>query len=182
MLNLKHLWEIIRSKEGEIVKKTLKKILICILIILIINNFLIYDCSFAATAQTQADSAIGKFLGDLLESVIGLLTYPYRIIALTVGYAVDSLTAGIAYSQGTADAKGTIKPKLSQNQITPFDILFNHVALVDVNFFNITNQDTVIMNIRKSVAQWFYVMRTIAFNTIMYSYICWNKNGYINCS
>ena len=143
-------------------KKTLKKILICILIILIINNFLIYDCSFAATAQTQADSAIGKFLGDLLESVIGLLTYPYRIIALTVGYAVDSLTAGIAYSQGTADAKGTIKPKLSQNQITPFDILFNHVALVDVNFFNITNQDTVIMNIRKSVAQWFYVMRTIA--------------------
>lgn len=131
-------------------KKTLKKLLICILIVFVINNFLITGWSYAG------------FIEDFTGSVVTLLTYPFRIIALSIGIAVDGLTAGIAYSQGTSNSNGKIDLNKTKSTITPFDILFNKVALVDINFFNIPNGSSMIRTIRTSIAGWYYVMRNIA--------------------
>lgn len=138
-------------------KKTLKKLLVCILIILIINNFFISNISFAA-------DSFEDWLVDLLGSVVGLLTYPIRIVAIGCGYAIDTLTKGVAESQGSVDANGNIVEGtfINNGMITPFDIFFNKIALIDVNFFNIQNDGSIISNIRTSIAGWYYVMRTIA--------------------
>ena len=61
-------------------KKTLKKLLICILIALIINNFFFNNISFAA------DDPFGEWLADMLGAVVGLLTWPIRMVALACAW------------------------------------------------------------------------------------------------
>lgn len=143
-------------------KKTLKKLLICILIILIINNFFISNISFAA-------DSFGEWITDILGSVVGLLTFPIRIVAIGCGYAIDTLTRNVAESQGCIDANGNIVDGtfINVEMITPFDIFFNKIALIDVNFFNILNDGSIISNIRNSIAGWYYVMRMIAASILL---------------
>lgn len=138
-------------------KKTLKKLLVCILILLIINNFFISNISFAASGPEE-------WLADMLGTVVGLLTWPIRLVAIGCGMAIEAVTKEVAYSQGSVDANGNIVPGtfLNDGMITPFDIFFNKIALIDVNFFNILNDGTIISNIRNSIAGWYYVMRMIA--------------------
>ena len=139
-------------------KKTLKRLLICILIFLMINNFFMTNITYAAS-----DSAFEDWLTDILGTVVGLLTWPVRIVALGCGWAIDTLTRNVAYSQGSV-VNGVIEPDtfINDGMITPFDIFFNKIALLDVNFFNISTKSTIINNIRNSIAGWYYVMRMIA--------------------
>lgn len=142
------------------IKKNLKKILVCILICFVINNFFISNLAFADDAKD--DNAFADWLEGILGAVIGLLTYPIRLIAVGIGFAIEIVTTLVAYTEGTIDSSGNIDPDGSKDIITPFDILFNKVAIVDIDFFDIKDDDTVIYNIRRSVAGWYYVMRMIA--------------------
>lgn len=146
-------------------KKTLKKFLICIMLVVIMTNFVVSNYSFAD------DDPNTGILEEFLGSVVGLLTLPIRIIAIAIGNAVDGLTEGVAYSQGALDENGNLitNPDSSggsdfwnSDPITPFDIFFNRVAIIDVNFFNIKNDGTLVSTIRNSVAGWYYAMRNIA--------------------
>ncbi len=146
-------------------KKTLRKLLICILIILIINNFFLSNISFA-------DDGFGEWLEDMLGAVVGLLTWPVRIIALACAWAIDGLTTSIALLEGYVDPQGNIVTNNPYGEdefstLTPFHILFNKVALLDVNFFNILDNGSVVSNIRNSIAGWYYVMRMIAASILL---------------
>lgn len=142
-------------------KKTLKKLLICILIVLILNNFFFNNISFAA------DDPFGEWLADMLGAVVGLLTWPVRMIALACAWAIDGVTTNIALLEGYVDQDGNIvetNPYGADefDTLTPFHILFNKIALLDVNFFNILDNGSVVSSIRNSIAGWYYVMRMIA--------------------
>lgn len=142
-------------------KKTLKKLLICILIVLVINNFFFNNISFAA------DDAFGEWLADMLGAVVGLLTWPIRMVALACAWAIDGVTTNIALLEGYVDESGNIVETNPYGAdefktLTPFHILFNKIALLDVNFFNILDNGSVVSNIRNSIAGWYYVMRMIA--------------------
>ena len=141
-------------------RRVFKRLLICILICLIINNFFLSGISFAADGR----SVVGKTLSMLLGTFVGVLTWPLRVIALAIGFAMDVLTAQLAYSQGAIDANGNIVADtiLENNRITPYDILFNKIAIIDINFFNIPNDGSIISTMRMSIAGWYYVMRNIA--------------------
>ncbi len=137
-------------------KKVLKKVLIIFLVILILNNFLISG----VRAEDPAEMAdpFEEWLSGLIGSVIGLLTYPIRIVALAAGYAMNALTAGVAYIEGTTDGAGSVDMSI----ITPFDIFFNKVQIVDINFFDIGTEDTIVNKIRTGIASWYYVLRLLA--------------------
>lgn len=87
-------------------KKTLSKILIIILIILTLNNFFISNISFAANVGEftyyDGNNKIFDFLKEALEDVlgkvIGILTIPFKLGALAAGFAINGLTAAVAYS------------------------------------------------------------------------------------
>lgn len=83
---------------------------------------------------------------------------------LHYGWGIDVLTREVAYSQGGVDEAGNIVDGslISSEMITPFDIFFNKIAILDVNFFNLMDDGSVIANIRNSVAAWYYVMRLVA--------------------
>ena len=56
--------------------------------------------------------------------------------------------------------------------LSPFDILFNKVKVVDINFFDITDatgteEGAIVNKIRKGVAKWYYAMRNIAASILL---------------
>ncbi len=129
---------------------------------MIVNNSILPNTSYAANEEQETD-ALGSFITNMLGVVVGLLTWPLRIIALAVGWAVNAVTSVIAYSEGAVDPNGNFITPTS-SIITPFEILFNKIALVDINFFNFGNvSDTsIIFKIRTTIAAWYYIMRNIA--------------------
>ncbi len=137
-------------------KKVLKKVLVIFLVILILNNFLVSGVR-ASNPDDMPDS-FGEWLSGLIGSVIGLLTYPIRIVALAAGYAMNALTAGVAYIEGTTDGADFADTSI----ITPFDIFFNKVKIVDINFFDIGTEDNIVNKIRTGIASWYYVLRLLA--------------------
>ena len=96
----------------------------------------------------------------MLTSVIALLTLPIRAVAIACGLAINVLTAGLAYMEGTTDGSAI------SAFITPFDILFNKVQLFDINFFDIktsgTEAESLVNQIRLGVAGWYYALRSIS--------------------
>ena len=138
--------------------KTLKRILVTTLLIVMLNNFIFSNISFVYAEDDEAD--MKRVMGPIVSSVVGLLTLPIRLIAVFIGNAINRVTALVAYSQYPEDGTNDSDGKAST--INPFDILFNKVQLVDINFFHIDNSKTIVNTIRKGVASWYYVMRLIA--------------------
>lgn len=149
-------------------KKVLKRVLICILILFILNNFFIsnltLNVSYAATFNDNV-SALEK----LFSTVVGLLTWPIRLVAMGVGLAVDKLMSAVAYIEGggSGGSNGVFNATL-----TPFDVLFNTdslndqnkgIPLLNANFFRMPSDTTSIMyKFRSAIAIWYYALRTIA--------------------
>lgn len=147
------------------VKDIFSKLLISILIVLILSNSILSTPAYASTLGELADAAddlINDFISATLGTIVGLFINPFATVAEALAFAADGLIAGIAYSQGSIDENGNIDVHDRPMSITPFDIFFNKVALLDVNFFNIPNDDSMISNIRISIAGWYYVMRNLA--------------------
>lgn len=140
-------------------KKMLKKLLISLIIVVLISNT--FGNNIVLAANENIFTVLGDWLNVAVGSVVGLLTYPFRILALGLSYGLDTLTASIAYSQGTVE-NGKFNFHGGSETITPFDIFFNKIALVDINFFNIPSEDSIVKNMRLAIAGWYYVMRNIA--------------------
>ena len=137
-----------------------KRTLVLILIFFTVYNFILGSVSKVYAADGFFKEA-GKVLGKILNTVVGVLTWLPRILAVATIFAFDELTAKIAYIEGTGD--GSSAGIL--DVITPYDIFFNNVKLIDINFFDFkttAGQDSMVYTLRKAVATWYYVMRNIA--------------------
>ncbi len=134
--------------------KTLKKILVLILIVLLLNNFIISNVVYAA-----GESEVEKFLTKMLGTVVGWFTYPIRLVAIGLAHGMQSLTASVAYCDTPSTDGGSAQ---DTSTISPYDILFNKVGMLDINFFDVTNEDTIVMTIRRGVATWYNAMRLVA--------------------
>lgn len=132
--------------------RVLKRILVIIMIITILNNFAITP----VVKANETLDAIGETITGFFLSFLGLLTLPARAIALGVGYAINALTATVAYIEGATD------PTIKTYTITPFDIFFNKVKILDINFFEIGNDVNIVNTIRTGIAAWYYALRLIA--------------------
>lgn len=138
------------------VKRTLKRILVCILIILILNNFFITNISNAVTSAGET------LLVDLLGSVIGIFSKIPSLIALGLSVGLQWLIGHVAYVEGgVIGIDGSIADP-GTFIVTPFHIFFNKIAILDINFFTVTTDSDVITEIRSGIAAWYYIMRNIA--------------------
>ncbi len=158
-------------------KKTLKKLMIIMIIIMIIFNATILSNSrvyATGSTTTGVDSNVqddedGNIVEDLLkgllESVVGLLSLVFRIPAMAFAWAINKVTAAVAYAEGTTFDAGSI----DTGTITPFEIFFNKIQLIDINFldFNHLPTDSVVYKIRESVSMWYYIMRIIALSILL---------------
>lgn len=144
-------------------KRVFEKLLIALLIIMMLTNFITVRPIYATTDEKKADFIDG--LVGLLGGLVGILTLPERITAITVADAMNSLTAVIAYVDNEDSTK--TKDTLGIPIITPYEILFNKVKIIEINFFDITDASgndagALVNKVRKGVAGWYYAMRNIA--------------------
>ncbi len=136
-------------------KSAMKKVLIMTIIILLLNNFIFGTC-YANDYHVETTDDIVDFLTGGIGILVAVLTLPLRLVAMGAGWAVNTLTARIAYVDKATQGNSV------EDSITPFDIFFNKVKIFDINFFDIKDDGSIISQVRASVASWYYVMRTIA--------------------
>ncbi len=142
-----------------------KRILIILLIFMTFYNF-IFSIEFSVSnatndtnttgSQSQSD-ALGTAIEEGLGTVVGLFTWIPRLGAVALANGIDKLIKNIAYIDGAT--KGNSEAKY----ITPFDIFFNKIEILSVDFFNFNiSKDTISYKVREGVARWYYVMLSVA--------------------
>lgn len=104
----------------------------------------------------------------ILDGLVGIFTYFEKVKVVIVGGVFQFLATVVGESAGTVNNGGTF------SVITPGDILFNRLAITDINFFNLStfgpasNQknlpgnDNPIKLLKQSVANWYMTLRTMA--------------------
>ena len=75
---------------------------------------------------SKDDSSI---TGKVVDGVIGVLTLGIRIFVVVIGSGAQLLISTTANSAGSLDDSKTV------NMVTPDQILFNRLAITDINFF-----------------------------------------------
>ncbi len=131
----------------------LKRIICLILITIVLVNISLPNTSYATTIVDPLNN-IGS---SLLDGVFGFLTYPWKLYLLVPGLVAELVLTEIS-SVGSGDAQ----------IITLEKILFNEVALTDINIFSndtTTNGSGIsgsLQEIRKGVASWYYAFRNLA--------------------
>lgn len=144
-------------------KKKLRRMLICILIVFVLNNFLIssFSGNMSSVYAASVGDVVSSEINKMFSTVVGLLTWPIRLVALSIGLAVDKLMAGVAYIENGSG--GVLDDSIFSATLTPFDILSGKIVLLDINFFEIgSNTDSILYKFRTSIAVWYYAMRNIA--------------------
>ena len=134
----------------KIKKKIIISILLCIGIILCTQSSV-----YAAGGTVQATiSWVIDFILKLAGSVVGIFTWPLRLLVLAVSLAIQSLMSVLGMLSG--GTQGVI--------LTPFKILFNKVEVIKIDFFDYTSSGTsdFIRVFRQNIAMWYYVLRFIA--------------------
>ena len=107
-----------------------------------------------------------------MDTILGFLTYLYKLVFLVPGLIVNSILTQIAVVGQQVNGITEIPI------VTLEDILFNRVALVDVNIFSPTQTATgmtvsgTITQIRVNIAGWYVAFRnlalTVSFATLVY--------------
>jgi len=149
-------------------KKTLKKLIVCILVFLTILNFMSSSHLYAQTGtvttndddlkQSIGGSAVDSIIG-LLGGLIGLLTWPARLFGVIAGVLIQSLMSGVAIA--ISDGATSI------GMLTPSDIFFNKLIITDINFLQINTGSSTINTIRGMIAAWYYVCRLLALTILL---------------
>lgn len=116
----------------------------------------------------QASKALSEnFGGTIIDGIVGVMTILFRLQAMLLGFALQALTTLTANSAGTMENGKVV------NLVTPDQILFNRIAITDINFFQtdrfgtnnqgiLSGANNPIKAIRQSIASWYYALRTIS--------------------
>lgn len=101
------------------------------------------------------------------DGLLGIFTYLERLKVVIIGGVFQFLGTVVATSAGTTGSDNILL-------ITPEDILFNRLAITDINFFNLTSfgsgdhvkqlsgTDNPIRLLKENVASWYMTIRTIS--------------------
>lgn len=140
-------------------KKVLRKLLVCILIAIIVINFI--SVVNGSNVYAADEWSPGATLLNICTGLIGLLLYPVTLLPTAIFIGLSDIVGAIAkLSIGDIASYGGIA--VDWVILTPFHILFNKIPLVDINFFNLTGVSGTILSFRQAVAGWYYTMRLIA--------------------
>lgn len=149
------------------IRESLKKMLICILVFILLFNFLIASVSFAdtegnvvtSTSVEEHEAKQNNRVEEAGSGLSGILLMVIRLIMYIPAMIVNLETYAVAISAGKADTDPL------SIFITPFDIIFNRFTLTDINIFSLDGLDDpngLVGTIRQSIAMWFRIATGIA--------------------
>lgn len=127
--------------------KKLIKVLIAMLVILTVFNFLCPIANADKTEEMEKTSNESFSLGKTIDGILGVLLIGERAHISFIGKAMDLIMDSFNNFEKT-------------NIST---ILFNHVELTDINFFNVEGATSdVVKTLRTSISSWYLGIRNIA--------------------
>ena len=133
-------------------KRVLKKMIVSILIIILLFNFVIASNKGVYADETQ------DFVTNMMGGIVGVLTWPLRLIAVAIGFCMKAVAAQIAGTSTTDE--GILSPAMVFFSGTSKST----VDLLDVDFVGKTNTTS---NASRNtfggvVESWYYGMKLIA--------------------
>ena len=134
--------------------KIKKKICICILLIILLV-ICTGSIAYAAEGESSTDvlGAILDTILKLLGSVVGIFTWPVRLMVLAVTVALETVISTFGHVAGGSE----------NLVVTPFTILFNKLEITNIDFFDFSGgNNSFISGFRENIAMWYYVLRFIA--------------------
>ena len=167
-------------------KKRYEKLLILLILSMLMFNFISTNVVMAAsntigniqynmedlakdTSDLEKELKVAQqmdwsnIIGGMLDGIVGILTYFERFKVIIVGGVCQFLATVVGESAGSTE---------SMTVISPEDILFNKLAITDINFFNIntfgatnatlSGNNNPIKMLKENVAKWYMTLRTIA--------------------
>lgn len=140
-------------------KKVLEKCILILITIMLLFNLIIPTIVSANTVEEERnalDVGVG-IVGGLVDGIVGILLYPLKVFIIIIATGIRAITGGVALLGGASGLGNTIDTIF----ISPEDILFNKVELVDINFFDF-NVSGAILTIRENVAIWYYGLRNLS--------------------
>lgn len=147
--------------------KLYKKMTIVILTMIMLFSFALSPISMANSViddSTDTDEkAVGISLRGIVDGIFGIAAYPFKLVFLVPGIAANTILSQIGSIGNDGD---TALSKMEYVSIE--DILFNELALIDVNIFSTTRSASgkivspMIQQIRESIAGWYYAFRNLA--------------------
>lgn len=117
--------------------------------------------------ENEIAKAIGAGFSTVADGLVGIFTYLERLKVVIVGGVFQFLGTVVGESAGTMET-GMV------TLITTDDILFNKLAITDINFFNMTSfgtlsnqkalsgSDNPIKLLKENVANWYKTLRLMA--------------------
>ena len=149
-------------------RKSTSKFIVVIIEITLLFNFIysnyipVFGTSEASSGDTEnielsPEEIIIKannFIENGLGGIGSMYIWGIQVACLAVGYAAQGIITQVAYIDNTQITSNNIL-------LTPYDIFFNEVQLLDINFFDLSTNGTIGV-IRQQVAKWYSIMRTIA--------------------
>lgn len=156
------------------IKLFLKKFLICLIVVVLLFNFL-------GTPHAEANliNKLDEGIGGVVDGILGILTWLPRILFTAVASAIMGIMGGIATTFGYVDDSSGIS-KYSENApkgednisvLGVADIFFNRLMLTDINIFNVDpgigDSNHPLVQMRTQIALWYYVMRIIAISVLL---------------
>lgn len=126
--------------------------LVCLQNVLYASNTptVINEINTATETEEEMDSMFSG-IGGVVDGLIGILTFVFRVPFLLIGMAIQALFTGIANLGGSQ----------IQGMLTPDDLFYNRVGLTNIDFFDFS-AGGAIQVIRTNVATWYYVLRILA--------------------
>ena len=93
-----------------------------------------------------------NIIDKAIDTLLGVLLYPLKLLILVAGKIFELIVNGI----------GNIGGNAPEGLISLDNILFNHVPITKLDFFNFNSGNDNIDNIRGTVAQWYYALRNLS--------------------
>ena len=160
-------------------KRTLKKLLICICVFLVLFNQLGLNCirveaagdsvsDIASSVNGTGSDSPGEKIGKVLSGIVGILTWGLRLPFAVAPLIIQSIGGVVANMEGkTSHSTGGAAAIF----LTPETVIFDEIHLTSIDFFNLSDStlkaDGAVKLIREQIALWYYVMRVIAIGILL---------------
>ena len=135
--------------------KVSKKLIASIFVIIVVFNFIgstYLNYSYAAAEDVDLEDVV-TVITNVMGGIVSIAMWPLRLKVTMVAIVINVIEATVATMDNTG---GTTK-----FFITPYDIFFNKIPLLDIDIFD-TSGTGVLSEIRGKVAEWYYAMRLVS--------------------
>lgn len=138
-------------------KRVLKKALISIMIVMLVSNFIMATPISPMYVSATEEENTPMFSGG----IVGVFTWIPRALLMAVAMGLNTIVSALVVIGTGGAGPGGAAPD-SDFFVTPLDVFFNRIELLDINFFDLSPSNDTVKQFRLSVASWYYAVRLIA--------------------